>query len=85
MISYIDDRNEWRSGRDLILRDWVVTSRTSSVRRRVILFVNSGFSGGESSREETHEENIIASSASSERTTTEVKMEAYRLATPLTA
>jgi hypothetical protein len=40
MISYIDDRNEWRSGRDLILRDWVVTSRTNSVRRRVILSVS---------------------------------------------
>lgn len=40
MISYIDDRNEWRSGRDLIFVDWVFTSRTSSVLRRVILPVS---------------------------------------------
>lgn len=40
MISYIDDRNECRSGRDLIFRDWVVTSRTNSVLRRVILSVS---------------------------------------------
>lgn len=37
MTSYSDDRNEWRSGGDLILADWVVISLTNSVLRRVIL------------------------------------------------
>jgi hypothetical protein len=40
MISYIEERNECRSGRDLILRDWVVTNLTNSVRRRVILYIS---------------------------------------------
>ena len=37
MTSYSDDKNEWRSGGDLILADWVVINLTNSVLKRVML------------------------------------------------